>query len=192
MLFQIKEVAAPYTSTPELRRFWEHDIRLVRDKNISRDNSSLDSSYYDGLSKTKQKVLERTLNEAVREAIDDETFRKVQRMSYGHGAEEITPKLGLPMHVAVNNGDGRSRDEIIDRSTSVDRPSNGLPDSTSTNEDLEALDRLITYLLGQPISTANNNLDTWRRSRQASARGYRQLYGTGAAAEAGNIGTTPF
>lgn len=40
---QIKEVAAPYTSTPELRRFWEHDIRLVRDKNISRDNSSLDS-----------------------------------------------------------------------------------------------------------------------------------------------------
>ncbi|XP_047361287.1 uncharacterized protein LOC124953645 [Vespa velutina] len=192
IVLKIKEVAAPYTSTPELRRFWEHDIRLVRDKNISRDNSSLDSSYYDGLSKTKQKVLERTLNEAVREAIDDETFRKVQRMSYGHGAEEITPKLGLPMHVAVNNGDGRSRDEIIDRSTSVDRPSNGLPDSTSTNEDLEALDRLITYLLGQPISTANNNLDTWRRSRQASARGYRQLYGTGAAAEAGNIGTTPF
>lgn len=43
--FQIKEVAAPYTSTPELRRFWEHDIRLVRDKNISRDNSSLDSRW---------------------------------------------------------------------------------------------------------------------------------------------------
>ncbi|XP_046830699.1 uncharacterized protein LOC124429440 [Vespa crabro] len=192
IVLKIKEVASPYTSTPELRRFWEHDIRLVRDKNISRDNSSLDSSYYDGLSKTKQKVLERTLNEAVREAIDDETFRKVQRMSYGHGAEEITPKLGLPMHVGVNNEDGRSSDEIIDRSTSVDRPPNGLPDSTSTNEDLEALDRLITYLLGQPISTANNNLDTWRRSRQASARGYRQLHGTGAAAEAGNIDTTPF
>ncbi|XP_035738581.1 uncharacterized protein LOC118448852 isoform X1 [Vespa mandarinia] len=192
IVLKIKEVAAPYTSTPELRRFWEHDIRLVRDKNISRDNSSLDSSYYDGLSKNKQKVLERTLNEAVREAIDDKTFRKVQRMSYGHGAEEITPKLGLPMHVGVNNGDERSSDEIIDRSTSIDRPPNGLPDSTSTNEDLEALDRLITYLLGQPISTANNNLDTWRRSRQASARGYRQLHGTGAAAEVVNIGTTTF
>lgn len=87
---QIKEVAAPYTSTPELRRFWEHDIRLVRDKNISRDNSSLDSSFYDGLSKTKQRALERTLNEAVREAMNDETFRNVQRFSYGqHGPEEV-------------------------------------------------------------------------------------------------------
>ncbi|KAF7390288.1 hypothetical protein HZH68_012145 [Vespula germanica] len=194
IVLKIKEVAAPYTSTPELRRFWEHDIRLVRDKNISRDNSSLDSSYYDGLSKTKQKVLERTLNEAVREAIDDETFRQVQRMSYGHGAEEITPKLGLPTHVSTNDCDERSSDEIMARSTSADHPNglpDGLPDSTSTNEDLEALDRLITYLLGQPSGTANNNLDTWRRSCRASARGYRQLHGTGAAAEAGTVGTTP-
>lgn len=90
IVLKIKEVAAPYTSTPELRRFWEHDIRLVRDKNISRDNSSLDSSFYGGLSKTKQRVLEQTLNEAVREAIDDETFRKVQRSSYGqHGPDEV-------------------------------------------------------------------------------------------------------
>lgn len=48
-------------------------------------------SFYDGLSKTKQRVLEQTLNEAVREAIDDETFRKVQRSSYGqHGPDEVT------------------------------------------------------------------------------------------------------
>lgn len=47
-------------------------------------------SYYDGLSKTKQRALERTLNEAVREAMNDETFRKVQRLSYGqHGPEEV-------------------------------------------------------------------------------------------------------
>lgn len=96
------------------------------------------------------------------------------------------------MHVGVDNGGDRSSDEIIARSTNVDRPSaNGLPDSTSTNEDLEALDRLITYLLGQPSSTATNNLDTWRRSHRASARGYRQLHATGATAEAGNVGTTP-
>lgn len=31
----------------------------------------------------KKEVLEQTLNEAVREAVDDETFRKVQRSSYG-------------------------------------------------------------------------------------------------------------
>ncbi|KAI4494019.1 hypothetical protein M0802_009286 [Mischocyttarus mexicanus] len=193
MVLKIKEVAAPYTSTPELRRFWEHDIRLVRDKNTSRDHSSLDSSYYDGLSKTKQKELERTLNEAVREAIDDETFRKVQRMSYGLGHEEITPKLGFPTHVGTSNGNGKTSDEIITRPTSNhDQSLNDLPNSASTNEDLEALDRLITYLLGQPSSNiTNNNLDIWRRSRQASARGYRQLQGTGATAEAGNVGTTP-
>lgn len=47
-------------------------------------------SFYDGLSKTKQRALERTLNEAVREAMNDETFRKVQRLSYGqHGPEEV-------------------------------------------------------------------------------------------------------
>lgn len=38
----------------------------------------------------KKKALERTLNEAVLEAIDDDTFRKVQRASYGqHGAEDV-------------------------------------------------------------------------------------------------------
>lgn len=32
---KIKEVAAPWTSTPDLRRFWEHDIRVVRETNRS-------------------------------------------------------------------------------------------------------------------------------------------------------------
>lgn len=105
----------------------------------------------------------------------------------------MTPKLGFPTHVGANKENGRTSDEIITRPTSNhDTSPNGLPNSASTNEDLEALDRLITYLLGQPSSnTTNNNLDIWRRSRQASARGYRQLHGTGAAAEAGNVGTTP-
>jgi len=29
----MKEVAAPYTSGSDLRRFWEHDIRVARDIN---------------------------------------------------------------------------------------------------------------------------------------------------------------
>lgn len=33
MAVQIKEVAAPYTSSPDLRRFWEHDIPIARDTN---------------------------------------------------------------------------------------------------------------------------------------------------------------
>lgn len=90
-IFKIKEVAAPYTSTPELRRFWQHDIRMVRDKNTStRDNSSVNSSFYDDMSKTQQRALGRKLNEAVREAINDETFREVKRLSYGqHGPDDV-------------------------------------------------------------------------------------------------------
>lgn len=47
-------------------------------------------SFYEEMSSTKKKALERTLNEAVKEAMDDETFRKVQRSSYGqHGPDEV-------------------------------------------------------------------------------------------------------
>ncbi|XP_006620159.1 uncharacterized protein LOC102677017 isoform X1 [Apis dorsata] len=175
IVLKIKEVAAPYTSTPELRRFWEHDIRLVRDKNISRDNSSLDSSFYGGLSKTKQRVLEQTLNEAVREAIDDETFRKVQRSSYGqHGPDEFTPKFGPYMSSGTISVTNEQKEQIISNSFN-------LPEgSGSTNEDLAALDRLITYLLGQSNNPSSGHLDSWRRSCRASARGYRQLRSTDA------------
>lgn len=64
---------------------------MVRDKNTStRDNSSVDSSFYDGMSSMRQKALGRRLNEAVREAINDETFREVKRLSYGqHGPDDV-------------------------------------------------------------------------------------------------------
>jgi hypothetical protein len=39
---QIKEVAAPYTSSPDLRRFWEHDIRVARDANRATMTHGLD------------------------------------------------------------------------------------------------------------------------------------------------------
>ncbi|XP_029044570.2 uncharacterized protein LOC114876856 [Osmia bicornis bicornis] len=194
IVLKIKEVAAPYTSTPELRRFWEHDIRLVRDKNISRDNSSVDSSFYEGLSKTKQRALEQTLNEALREAADDETFRKVQRVSYGqHGPEEFTPKLGRHTAGSVSN---IAHTELKEETGSDGfRPADGLENSVSTKEDLAALDRLVTYLLGQSNNANSVNLDSWRRSRRASSRGYRQLRSTGATAEGGEVGsnvdTTP-
>lgn len=66
----------------------------------------------------------------------------------------------------------------------------GLTNSGNTSEDLAALDRLITYLLGQPSNSAGSNLDSWRASRRASARGYRQLRGAAAdIMETGNVGT---
>ncbi|XP_020286419.1 uncharacterized protein LOC109856023 [Pseudomyrmex gracilis] len=194
IVLKIKEVAAPYTSTPELRRFWEHDIRLVRDKNISRDNSSLDSSYYDGLSKTKQRALERTLNEAVREAMNDETFRNVQRLSYGqHGpSDEIGSRFGLHGRGTSERDNAKEKKNVEETVNGDLRSHKGL-NFGNTNEDLAALDRLMTYLLSQPSnSTGGNNLDTWRRSLRASSRGYRQLRGTAAdVAETGDVGTTP-
>ncbi|XP_043512563.1 uncharacterized protein LOC122530022 isoform X2 [Frieseomelitta varia] len=189
IVLKIKEVAAPYTSTPELRRFWEHDIRLVRDKNISRDNSSLDSSFYDGLSKTKQRVLEQTLNEAVREAVDDDTFRKVQRSSYGQrGPEEFTSKLGLYATSGINNVKNTDQKQDTPVSSGFNPPE-GLGNTGHTSEDLAALDRMITYLLGQSSNASSGHLDSWRRSRRASAQGYRQLRSTGTTAEGGLVGS---
>ncbi|XP_077273020.1 uncharacterized protein LOC143903357 [Temnothorax americanus] len=193
IVLKIKEVAAPYTSTPELRRFWEHDIRLVRDKNISGDNSSLDSSFYDGLSKTKQRALERTLNEAVREAINDETFRKVQRLSYGqHGPEEIGSRFGLHGRGTAGRGNIKDNGNVEEMISGDLRSHKNLANSGNTSEDLAALDRLITYLLSPPSNPGGSNLDSWRRSHRASSRGYRQLRGTAAdIAETGGVGTTP-
>ncbi|KAF7996598.1 hypothetical protein HCN44_002244 [Aphidius gifuensis] len=208
IVLKIKEVAAPYTSTPELRRFWQHDIRMVRDKNTStRDNSSVNSSFYDDMSKTRQRALGRKLNEAVREAINDETFREVKRLSYGqHGPDDISPRLGLgPSDLVVADNNSRINEasglattsdgisSIVPRQNNDNN--NNIPSVENTSEDLAALDRLITYLLGQP----NSNLDNWHRSRRASIRGYRQLRpnvidttGTGGSSSNNiNIGTTP-
>jgi hypothetical protein len=42
---QIKEVAAPYTSGTDLRRFWEHDIRVARDINRATMSGTNDVEY---------------------------------------------------------------------------------------------------------------------------------------------------
>lgn len=97
------------------------------------------------MSKTKQRVLTQTLNEAVHEAVGDETFRKVQRSSYGqHCPEEFAPKLGLP----ASNGIRRIRniEQKPEAPPSGFNPPEGLGNSGSTSEDLAALDRVITYL----------------------------------------------
>nr|CAD7576327.1 unnamed protein product [Timema californicum] len=48
IVLKIKEVAAPYTSSPDLRRFWEYDIRMARENNRS---SSMQSSGAHGANK---------------------------------------------------------------------------------------------------------------------------------------------
>lgn len=148
--------------------------------------------------------------------MNDETFRKVQRLSYGqHGSEEVlqSPLHNIQHKLSDNNNSllhnkytntlqigrlGLHGRGTANRSNakegaeeSVDlRSHNGL-NLGNTSEDLAALDRLITYLLSQP-NNSGSNLDSWRRSRRASSRGYRQLRGTAAdVAETGGVGTTP-
>ena len=106
---------------------------------------------------------------------------------------QFTPKLGRHTAGSVSN---IANTELKEETGSDGfRPADGLENSVSTKEDLAALDRLVTYLLGQSNNANSVNLDSWRRSRRASSRGYRQLRSTGATAEGGEVGsnvdTTP-
>lgn len=93
-------MAAPYTSGPDLRRFWEHDIPIARDNNrmSMRQNkgrrlqgavpSSRQSRAME-YSSIPQEEME-TLEVAMREAMNDDVFRKVKRCSYAHNASDVS------------------------------------------------------------------------------------------------------
>ncbi|KAL7031705.1 hypothetical protein ACKWTF_007105 [Chironomus riparius] len=87
VVLKIKEVAAPYTSSPDLRRFWETDIRAARKTNrstIRRKGTMNNRSYEDLLPSSKN--LENTLEQALKEASEDATLRKIKRISYSANA----------------------------------------------------------------------------------------------------------
>lgn len=100
-------------------------------------------------------------------------------------------------------GEVDPKGKVLDQEVGIPRPTEASqnPMQASTTEDLAALDRLITYLLGQPLTSNNqgpSNLDSWRRSFRASVRGYRPLRpndGLGESSSSGaagfGIGTTP-
>ena len=98
---------------------------------------------------------------------------------------------GADSATRIDDSNARLRDGLSVPGISTrlaDRSSN----AENTSEDLAALDRLITYLLGQH----NGNLENWRRSRRASARGYRQLRPNAPGVDVSGIavsgvGTTP-
>ncbi|GLV32029.1 uncharacterized protein CBL_12015 [Carabus blaptoides fortunei] len=93
VMLKIKEVAAPYTSTPDVRRFWERDIRLVRENNQSMHRSSKqDSTTAQELTDER---LDSVLEAAVRVAQDDDTLNKQLRMSM------VTELNTLDQHIAA-------------------------------------------------------------------------------------------
>lgn len=101
---------------------------------------------------------------------------------------QFTAKLGHP----ASNGIRRIRniEQKPEAPPSGFNPPEGLGNSGSTSEDLAALDRMITYLLGQSGNVSSGHLDSWHRSHRTNARGdYKQLHSAGTTAEGGVVGS---
>ncbi|KAL4711999.1 hypothetical protein ACJJTC_003666 [Scirpophaga incertulas] len=151
LFLKIKEVAAPYTSTPDLRRFWEQDIKVAREANRNNLQKAEDEEraelVLEDLNQTSENEVTEKLAAAVQEALDDETYRKV-RMSYqSHMADEVIRTIGL------------SRTPASKRSStgSVHHTTQG----NHTNKiDLAALDTMLTSLLSM-----RNNRRSYRSHR---------------------------
>ncbi|CAK1586038.1 unnamed protein product [Parnassius mnemosyne] len=144
MFLKIKEVAAPYTSTPDLRRFWEQDIKVARDANRAHLRRAEDDErvelVLEDLNDTTDPETKEKLEAAVKEALDDETYRKVKRMSYqSHNADEVIRTIGLQPYPPssqcssmINSGMNTPMQTI----------------QSGNVNDIEALDKLLTSLLG--------------------------------------------
>ncbi|XP_039755589.1 uncharacterized protein LOC120630427 [Pararge aegeria] len=142
MFLKIKEVAAPYTSTPDLRRFWEQDIKVVREANRATLQQAEDDEraelVLEDLNQNDDEEVKERLEAAVQEALDDETYRKVKRMSYqSHTADEVIRTIGLQPR---SPGSIRSSLVASGRATPQRQGSN--------MNDIAALDKLLTSLLG--------------------------------------------
>ncbi|XP_069687902.1 uncharacterized protein [Periplaneta americana] len=156
VVLKIKEVAAPYTSSPDLRRFWEHDIRVARDTNRAtmthgHDKRSSDKDQaMNELSSVPPDELEYTLEAAIREAVDDDTFRKVNRCSYSTNPADVSHMYGF--------GSGRSH-----------RTSGVNAGGTSPLSDPNTLDQVIQALLDfQSQQSSAPQQTTLSRFRQLS------------------------
>ncbi|XP_058058489.1 uncharacterized protein LOC131209435 [Anopheles bellator] len=150
IVLKIKEVAAPYTSSPDLRRFWETDIRTARTANRTtirrnrggggagaRAEADIMSTYAELEGAPKARNLENALEQALKEAVDDDTYRKVKRMSYSsNAAGEIAERL-------FGHGSGTSGP-----AGQIGNPmATGGPGSPKTTADLKLLEKLVTSLL---------------------------------------------
>ncbi|GAB0094505.1 uncharacterized protein DMENIID0001_098120 [Sergentomyia squamirostris] len=197
IVLKIKEVASPYTSSPDLRRFWETDIRTVRRTNrstIRRKNAAERNPMYEEMAEPANKKLGTVLEKALKEAVDDDTFRKVKRMSYSsNAADELPHSLALPP------GAGAS----LPTTNPVGGGSAGGGGNIATNAnttkaiaqtDLVALDKLVTSLLEQrsnsPQSRGSFRLNRLR-SLSRSSRSDSIRRGGNAALPSTNFTTDP-
>ncbi|XP_053606967.1 uncharacterized protein LOC128673261 [Plodia interpunctella] len=143
IFLKIKEVAAPYTSTPDLRRFWEQDIRIAREANRATLQQAKDDErtelVLEDLNQAQEDIQEK-LQAAVKEALDDETYRKVKRMSYqSHNADEVIRTIGLQSQTPASKRSSQVTSASSQRSMNFIQGSN--------IDDIATLDKLLTSLL---------------------------------------------
>ncbi|KAJ1529286.1 hypothetical protein ONE63_006084 [Megalurothrips usitatus] len=161
IVLKIKEVAAPYTSGPDLRRFWEHDIPIARDTNrmsMRKSKEARATATPAGRTQVYSSVpMEdmETLEVAMREAMDDDVFRKVKRASYAHTASDLSATLGI--HAGIPPG---SRPGSVYGGLGGLGGAGGAGGAAlgSSGLDPALLDQLITSLLG--VQAANSRSGT--------------------------------
>ncbi|XP_062120745.1 uncharacterized protein LOC133834949 isoform X3 [Drosophila sulfurigaster albostrigata] len=99
IVLKIKEVSAPYTASPDLKRFWETDLRTVRKTNrstmrhrggtlrgLGASDKLMGGVNYHGLDEARNAKMDSALERALAQAESDTTFKKVKRMSYSSNA----------------------------------------------------------------------------------------------------------
>ncbi|XP_073824002.1 uncharacterized protein [Musca autumnalis] len=174
IVLKIKEVSAPYTASPDLKRFWETDLRTVRKTNRStmrrrrggggpgaggtgtfRDKLL---SGYQGLEEHRSPEMDSVLEQALKEAEDDVTFKKVKRMSYSsNAAGELTQRLaklaGLNKTGAASDFNGGMGGGTGSHTGSRMNSIRG----SKRKVDLKVLDKLVTNLLEQQEQVTTNN-----------------------------------
>ncbi|XP_064548099.1 uncharacterized protein LOC135435123 isoform X2 [Drosophila montana] len=163
IVLKIKEVSAPYTASPDLKRFWETDLRTVRKTNRSTFrhrqgtlrggtvDKLLSGGNYQGLDEARSAKMDTALERALAEAESDVTFRKVKRMSYSSNAAG-----GLTERLAKMAGLNKREDAMHTNPSSVaGSRMNSIPNS-QLNVDLKALDKLVSSLLEQQSASAGS------------------------------------
>ncbi|XP_030562028.1 uncharacterized protein LOC115763550 [Drosophila novamexicana] len=163
IVLKIKEVSAPYTASPDLKRFWETDLRTVRKTNRSTFrhrqgtlrggavDKLISGGNYQGLDEARSAKMDTALERALAEAESDVTFRKVKRMSYSSNAAG-----GLTERLAKMAGLNKRDDAMHTNPSSVaGSRMNSIPNS-QLNVDLKALDKLVSSLLEQHAASAGS------------------------------------
>ncbi|XP_050675192.1 uncharacterized protein LOC126972456 [Leptidea sinapis] len=161
LFLKIKEVAAPYTSSPDLRRFWARDIKVARDANKANlkaeDDERTELILEDlNLATDSNEDIREKLEAAVQEALNDETYRKVKRMSYqSHNADAVARSIGLQARTPTS----------VRSSVSGTLPPQNIQKGSNIH-DIATLDKILTSLLGlQKRRSFRSHLGTPRASR---------------------------